>query len=149
LKKGTLTIAAKSVSDLAGKERIEVPVDGKVVKATEKSIELEIEGHIYRGEKGAGEESIGKLHFLSKEKVGFFDIDADVEECIVMTYAISEDVIVKLDVLGVRGLIIQKDGKNFAMPWIQIDDGIFQKLSRHHGKKIWLRPEEREVIIIE
>ena len=66
-----------------------------------------------------------------------------------MTYAISEDVIVKLDVLGVRGLIIQKDGKNFAMPWIQIDDGIFQKLSRHHGKKIWLRPEEREVIIIE
>lgn len=149
LKKGTLTIAQKAGSDIAGKERIEVPVHGRVVKATEKSIELEIEGHIYKGEKGAGEESVGKLYFFSKEKIGFFDIDADVEECIIMTYAIPEDIIVKLDVLGVRGLIIQKDEKNFSMPWIQIDDDVFHKISRHHGKKIWLRPVAREIIITE
>lgn len=144
LKKGTLTISGKT-SDC--KRILSCPVPGKVKDISKNQIEIEIEAEIYHGLKGAGEEAVGILRFVTNNSLGVLDISFEVEKGIIVCKRIPEETVAKLEVLGAIGLIGNKIPQRVDLPWIQVDTGILEKLSEHNNKYVWLRPLEKEIIV--
>jgi hypothetical protein len=54
-----------------------------------------------------------------------------------------------MEVLEAKGLILVKRMENPQLPWGEVDEEEFHKLIKERGKKVWLRPEKKEVIVLE
>ena len=146
LKKGTLlVISSRSTKPI----KITSPFSGTVVKIGKGYLEIEIEGVIFKGNKGEGKDTIGELIVLSGENIGILDLDRDVEGRIVVCHSFTEDFLIKLDVLGALGLVVHKFVQDMSLPWLQVESNAIHKLKEYAGKKALLRPEEKELILLE
>ena len=150
LKMGTLTLVYTDLSGITEKRRrISSPVAGKISAIDKNGIDIEVEGHVLRAIKGEGEEVTGDLDYISGSETDIFDIDSEVNEKIVFCRGLPEEGVVKLEVLGAAGCIIQKAGNNLSLPWVEVNEEVAKKLGSYQGKKIWLRPKEKEIVVLE
>lgn len=148
LKKGTLTISQTfSKKGLSKREKIILPVSGKIKSITKAFIEVEIEGEIARAKSGSGRETTGEIFYLEGDSVGVLDIPAGVKGRIIVCHSLLSGAIVKLEVLEASGLIVQKMQFETDLIWIEVSEDVLKKLSSYDGKTAWLRPEEKEIII--
>lgn len=146
LKKGTLIL---SEAKDGKKGKIIFPVNGKVKGITKALIEIEIEGEVLRTSKGGGSETVGKIHCFDRDTVGVLDIPGDVEGGIIVCAKLANEAVAKLEVLSVAGLIVQKPPKETDLSWVEVGREIFKKLFSREGKTAWLRPKEKEIVIID
>lgn len=145
LKKGTLTL----VANVEKSHKITLPVQGRISKITSGHLEIEIEGKSFKGELGKGEETIGELLFLAGGKIGVLDIKDDVEGYVVACKTLLPETATKLEVLGAVGLISGKRVPETELPWVIVTEEIFDHIKSFTSKKIWLRPREKQVIVLE
>lgn len=133
----------------AGREEIISPVSGKVVTIGKTAIEINTNSPIFKGESGEGSDAFGDLKYLEGEVLGILDFHAELEDSIVMCKAVGEATLVKFAVLGVKGMILMDVKNEMALPWISVEENIFGKLKDFVSDKIWLRPGEKQIIILE
>ncbi len=145
LKNGTMILLTGNTS--MSRKKVTSPFGGKITAVGKNYLDLEIEGQSYIASKGGGSEAFGELFF--EKDLQFHDIDCQIEGKIMLCQSLSEEMMVKLEVLEAAGCIVQKANLNFTLPWIQVDEDTFEKLSQKKGKIVWLRPEEKEIIILE
>jgi hypothetical protein len=143
---GTLTLVAKSGN--VHPRKIKSPIKGKVKNITKTAVEIEVEGEVLDLVRGFGEERMGKLVYMEKEDLGILDVVNEVENCIVSSHQIPSDVMVKLEVMGAAGLVVVKEPKG-DLPWGQIEVTVFKKLKAVDGKMVWLRPEVKQLVVID
>lgn len=146
LKTGMVTFIETVTFDA---RKITLPVFGKVMKIDKDSLEIEFEGKVLEGVKGEGEAILGKLLFFPQEKIGLFDVKGDIEKGIIYCQDTTPEVVIKLEVLGAKGLICKKVMKEISFPWLQIEEETEKKLKEADGKLVWLRPKEKEIVILE
>ncbi len=145
LKKGTLTL----IEHVEKSHKITLPIRGKISKISSSHLEVDIEGKGFRGEKGEGEERMGQLLYLNGSKIGVLDIKDDVERCVIACKTLLPETVVKLEVLGAAGLISEKRVPETELPWVIVTEETFDHLKSFASKNIWLRPREKQVIILE
>lgn len=144
LKKGTLTILRSTDStDFVS------PTSGKVVRIEQNHVEIEIEGQVFKGVKGEGEDSFGNLVSIAGEDIGIGDISIDVDDCIVITHSLKNEAIVKLEVMGAAGLVLLKSLKESSLPWVAVDEEVFKKIEDKSTGYGWLRPKEKQIVMID
>lgn len=150
LTRGTLTL---SPLQGGGEEKeLIAPFAGKVLHITDTYIELETDGQLFKLQKGAGEAVMGELFCFSHDPVEMFDIHPDVFDKIVFVLNLTSDVLVKLDVLGIKGILFQKkfegdiEGKT---SWGQIEKEVYSHIQKQDGKTVWLQPEEKQLLALE
>lgn len=131
------------------REDLVSPIEGNVVGIGRSAIEIETESHLFKGIKGEGKSVIGDLRYIDSPQVGILDFHDDIENSIVMCGSAGEATLIKFSVLGVLGVILQKVSANITLPWVQVDAHIFGKLSHFAGKKIWLNPENKQIVVLE
>lgn len=147
LKKGTLTLFVYSASsDIA---KTTAPFSGKVTGIGKGYIEMEINGRLFKAIKGEGKIVSGKLVHLSSDTVGILEVDKDVDHSILMARSVTESAVVKLEVLGSKGFIFQKSPQEINSPWVEVNEDTYTALTEFVSKTVWLRPEERQIVIIE
>lgn len=146
LLKGTINLLKYSKE---GREEIISPVSGKVVTIGKTAIEINTNRPIFKGESGEGSDSFGDLKYLEGEVLGILDFHAELEDSIVMCKAVGEATLAKFAVLGVKGMILMDVKNEMALPWICVEENIFGKLKDFVSDKIWLRPGEKQIIILE
>lgn len=144
LKKGTMTLVGGS---LPGGQNYYCPVSGKVKKIDKTQIEIETQAKVYYGTNGFGKEARGILNFYQEDSLGILDISGEIEKGIVVCKMITPEVTAKLEVLGAVGLIGCKVPSEHSLPSIIIADDVLEELSRRHKENIWLRPQEKEMVI--
>lgn len=145
LKKGTVTVVcAQEKSD-----KIVLPIRGKISKITPHHLEIETEGKSFRGESGVGKEVIGDLLFFDGAKIGVLDIRDDVEESVVVCRVFLPETVAKLEVLGAVGLISGKKVPETDLPYVVVTDEILDHLKIAVSKKIWIRPMEKQIIVLD
>lgn len=143
---GTLTLMAKAGN--ASTRKIKSPIKGKVKNITKTALDLEVEGDVLDLIRGFGKERMGKLVYMEKEDLGILDVANEVENCIVSSYQISPDVMVKLEVMGAVGLVVVKEPKG-DLPWGQVEAIVFKKLKAVDGRMVWLRPEAKQLVVVD
>lgn len=143
LKKGTLLISSVP----SGKKALTIPVDGKVVGKTSSHMVVEVNGTVYEGVKGQGKEADGKLLYFPHPVLGTLDRIDDAADAVIACGEVSRDAVVKLEVIGVKGLIVGKNPGQIELPFIQVAEEILKKIAGHHGRNVWLRPKELEIVI--
>lgn len=146
LSEGTIGLI-KSTNDL--KTDFYSPVNGKVISIGKSAIEIEVENEIFQTLRGEGKEVKGDLKYIAKIEVGVLDSLDDIDNSIILCQSASEATLVKFSVLGVNGLIVTKIKREMVLPWVLVDDENFVKLEKHKNKKIWLRPAEKQVVILD
>lgn len=124
-------------------------VSGTVSEIGKSFLTIETDCPIFKSEKSEGSDASGILRFLEKEKVGILDYFDDLENSIVLCRSIDEAVTVKFQVIGVRGIITLGPKREIGMPWMSVSENTLDKLVKFDGKKIWIRPFEKEIIIID
>lgn len=144
--KGTVTLevrgSAPKITQSSG-------ISGKVIRISGEEIEIETEGHMYAGKKGEGGEVQGILHVVEVERITMFNLDDDFENAILLVNDLDVDVLTKLEVIGVMGLIILKKELTAAsFPWLSVEKEVHEKLKKYHGKKVIIRPMQKMVVII-
>lgn len=145
LKDGTLIISRKETKL---KEKQTIPVKGIVKDINHDHIEIEIEGVKVKGKKGGGSNQVGELFFIAGDSPSFLDIDAEVEERIVLVKQLTANTMVKIDALGALACITEKVGEQMTLPYLVVEADSFLALKKHHSERAWLRPENLEVIIL-
>jgi len=144
LKKGTLTIAGSDDStDFVS------PTAGYVVRIEQSHIEVEIEGQVFKGGRGQGDDSFGNLVAITGEDIGILDIACDVDDSIVLAHSLKKEAIVKLEVMGAVGLVLLKPLKESTLAWVQVDEEVFKKIQDKNSGFGWLRPKEKQLVVIE
>lgn len=144
LKKGTLTLLKNSPSRV---KKITCPIPGKVKSINRSYIEVEIDGELYEVYRGEGKDVFGRLYYFSGETLGVLDISFATDNCIIACQSVAEEGLVKLEVLGAAGLILRKAPKETEISWVQVSEEVLKKLSLFASKNIWLRPEEKQIIV--
>lgn len=144
LKKGTLTLVLES----AKSHKISLPVSGKIIKVTPHQLEIEVNGRSLKGEKGEGAERVGKLIYIEGGK-NVLDTEDDAEGCIVLCKSLLPETVVKLEVLGALGVITLKNLPEGELSWIAVSEENFNHLVSFVSEKVWLRPREKQIIILE
>lgn len=145
LSQGILSLVKYSKEE---REDLVSPVAGKVIGVGKSAIEIETENHLFKGVKGEGKSVIGDMRYIDVPEVGILDFHDNIENSIVMCGSAGEATLIKFSVLGVLGVILQKTGANMVLPWMQVDDHVFGKLSHFAGKKIWLNPENKQIVVL-
>ncbi len=145
LARGLLSISIKEDDD---NETLYSPVPGKVISISKSFIEIETDSLILKSEKAQGTEVKGNLLFIQKENVGILQNYGDIENSIVLCRDATEAILVKFSVIGVLGIIMVSTPKITDLTWMQISEGTFEKLMKFNGQKIWLRPNEKQIVII-
>ncbi len=145
IKKGTLSISFQEEDE----NKVYLPVSGHVSRVTSEAVELEVMGQVVTGQKGEGEDILGTFVFFKKEEVGLFDIDIDIEPSIIFCHTTNIDAIIKAEALGVNGVILVKPLKGIDLPYILVDEKTSEHLEQFSGYKVWLRPSEKEIIILD
>lgn len=146
LKAGTISITG--LNSRVG-QPLKIPIPGKVNRISTGFVEIEISAPMLTGDKGEGQEVIGKIIYFPGESVNIFDIDSQVENEIVLIKKIADDVLIKLEVLGATGVLAVKPALNMSLPYIRIDDDKFARLVHFKESRVWLRPLEKQIIIID
>lgn len=143
---GTVTIGA---GESGPKTAVEVlsPVSGTVRNVTKTHVDIEVHGTGYPTKKGAGNDVWGVLSYIEQERVDMFAIHSDVENAIILCRTISDDAVVKLEVLGAVGLILVKGDPDTVVSWTLVDDEVFSSLAKSHGSRILLRPKEKQIVV--
>lgn len=145
LKRGTLTLAVTE----GRTHKVTLPIRGKITKVTSGYLEIEIDGKSFKGEKGKGREVVGKLAFIDGGKVGTLDIKDNVEGCVVISKKFLPEAIVKLEVLEAVGFICREIISETELPWVIVTEENFNHLKSHALQNIWLRPEEKQIVILD
>jgi len=144
IKKGTLSLLPELPKKI---HKVFFPFAGIVKKIDKAFLEVEIEGIIFTVVKGAGKEVTGKLNYFGERRLQLLDISSDVDNSIVACQDVSEDTLVKLDVLGARGLILAQEPAATDISWVQAGQEIIRKLSAYNLDTIWLRPGDKQIIV--
>lgn len=142
---GTVTIGGEPVSGAT--VEILSPVSGTVHNITKTHVDIEVHGTGYPTKKGAGLDVWGVLSYIEQERVDIFAIKSDVENAIVLGKTISDDAVMKLEVLGAVGLIMVKGDPDTVVSWTLVDDEVFSHLAKSHGKRVLLRPKEKQIVV--
>lgn len=149
LKKGTLTLASEEKSFA---RKISLPISGRILSIGKDYLEIEVENEVLLGEKGGGNDVEGELFYFNLDRVDLFDIKDEVEKCIIFVKKISKHALIKLEVLGGTGLIIQNFDElveeDIPISWIKVGDLLAKKLSSFDKKRVWLRPSMGEIIVL-
>ena len=146
LKKGAIILI--TVSETLSK-KIVVPVNGKIKNIGKESIEIEVNGTKITASYGRGREEFGELVSIKDVRNSIFEIDIEVEDKILLSLDGPSDLMAKLDTLGARGLIAKSCDRDFNFSYLEVSDEPYKNLSKNIGKLVWIRPAEREVIVIE
>ncbi len=146
LNHGILSIAKYQEED---KEALFSPVDGKITSISSSFIEIESENLILKADKAQGEEVMGKLLYIQDEMIGILQSYDQIEKSIVLCKSASEAILVKFSVIGVLGIIMVSTPKITDLTWMQINEGTFEKLMKFDGQKVWLMPDEKQIILLE
>lgn len=146
LAKGTINLVKYSEDQ---KDDLISPVSGKIVSVAKSYLEIEVDNPIFKAIKGDGNDTVGKLKYVGGSDLGTLDVDGDVEDCIILCKSVKEETLVKLQVLGTRGGIFLKIKDEGALPWILVEENTFKNLIDFDAKLVWLRPKEKQVIILE
>lgn len=146
LARGIICISKKDEDE---NESLYSPVSGKVISISKSFIEIESDNLILKSEKAQGPQVQGELRLLQEENVGILQSFDDLENSIVLCRDASEAVLVKFSVIGVLGIIMISIPKEEDLTWMQINESTFEKLMKFDGQKIWLRPSEKQIIIID
>lgn len=146
LARGILSLAKYEDED---KEALFSPIAGKVTSISKSFIEIESESLILKSEKAQGREVMGKLRYIQAEKVGILQNYDEIDNSIVLCQTASEALLVKFSVIGVLGIIMVSFPKIKDLTWTQVSEGTFEKLMKFADKKIWLRPNEKQIVILE
>lgn len=124
-------------------------VHGKVISIGKSAIEVETENTIFQAVKGEGKDVKGELRYMVKAEVGVQDSFEIIEDSIILCQSASEATFVKFSVLGVKGLIVTKMKKEMVLPWVLVDGDNFVKLEKYKDQKIWLRPKDKQIVILD
>lgn len=144
LKKGTVSVK----SDQSAIGELRIPTTAVVKEITDTSILLEIEGQVFTGEKGKGEESVGPLCLIEGKHVSALDIRGDVEGAIVLGQHFDEDALIKCEVLQAAGCVSLSALSGQRLAWISLSETDFAKLAQNSGSVAWLIPYMSTVIVI-
>lgn len=125
------------------------PIAGKVVDIGKSFLAIETQHTILNGEKSEGRQISGVLRVLEKDKIGILDYFDDLENSVVLCRYLDDAVVVKFFVMGVKGIISLEPKKDSALTWMSLSESTFEKLSKFANKKIWMRPAEKEIIIVD
>lgn len=148
IERGTVTL---EVSQDGSKLSVSSPggVSGKVIRISPEEIEIETEGHVYTGKKGSGGEIQGILHVVALDRVTLFNLEGDLENAILLVSNLDEEVLTKLDVMGVVGLImLENELSDTSFPWLSVGKETHEKLKKHDGKKVIIRPMQKIAVIM-
>lgn len=146
LSAGTLSLLKYSKE---GKKEFLSPVSGKVVSIGKSSIEIEVKNPVFTAVKGEGNETIGNLCFLDKDEIGVLDMQNEVDDSIVIGRSFTEVALLKLSVIGGLGVITIKIKKDISFPWVQVEENVFDKLTDFAGQQVWLKPEDKQIVILD
>lgn len=125
------------------------PVAGRVVGISESCIEIEVNGTQMKALEGKGDDVSGTLIYIPGSSIGSLDLKSEVEGSIILCKDISSDALIKLEVLGAKGVI--STGKIFSsdLSILQVDPKSFDLLTAFFGHLVWLRIQDKEIIIFE
>lgn len=138
------------ISHFEGKDsKLTSPVDCKVKTIGRDFIEIEIKADKINGIEGYGIEVTGELLNIDKYYNSVLEIGSDVEEKIVLINDAPSDIMAKLDTLGAIGIIAEKLSAEYNFPHITVNSGEFKGLSELKNKVVWLRPNHKEILILE
>lgn len=146
LARGILCISKKDEDE---NESLYSPVSGKITSISKSFIEIESDNLILKSEKAQGPKVQGKLRLIQEENVGILRSFDDLENSIVLCRDASEAVLAKFSVIGVLGIIMVSIPIVKDLTWMQINEATFEKLMKFDGKNIWLRPNEKQIIVLE
>lgn len=132
-----------------GKRDFISPVNGKVSAVGKTFIEIEIQSPILKGTHGGGKDAVSDLKHLKGETVGVLGAHDEIADKIVVCRFIEEAALVKFSVIGVAGVVVAKMKGETVLPWISVEENIFEKLISYDKKRAWLRPGEKQIIILD
>lgn len=147
LKKGTILIA--DILNENSHTKIAIPVNGVVKKIGKDFIETEINGHKIKGKEGKGKDRIGTIYHIKGGENSFFHFDSEVENKIVLIADLHQEETAKLDTLGAAGVICKRNSSSGDFSLLTVNEETFTDLFKRAGCKVWLRPEDKELIVIE
>ncbi len=147
LKTGDVVLTRNKVS---GGGKVFLPVAGKVKAITKTYLEIEVDGEIYQSKRGKGADVTAKLHHISGENIGILSIDSDSSGKIVMCVSLLPESSTKLEAIGALGLIAQhvSDDEELKLPFLEVEKEVYNRLLHHTSRHVWLRPEGREIIVL-
>ncbi|MCL4338196.1 hypothetical protein M1271_00735 [Patescibacteria group bacterium] len=147
LKTGDVVLIRNKV---AGGGKVCLPVTGKVKAITKTCLEIEVDGEMFQSKRGKGADVTAKLHHISGENVGILSIDSDSNGKIVMCISLLPESSTKLEAIGAVGLIAQHvpDDKELELPFLEVEKEVYNRLLHHTSRHVWLRPESREIIVL-
>jgi hypothetical protein len=146
LKKGSIDLSGGGQTV---KKNIVAPVSGKIAAIENGKIDIEMKGHVYKAQQAGGDETVATMIHYTHELVDMFDIRTGVEQCAILCKGVTEDAVYKLDAMGAAASISMSIPKNSSLPWIVIESETYKHLATHAGKKVWIRPKELEIVILE
>lgn len=154
LKDGSLVISGTDTGNRSADNQesgLSSPItDGIVTEVTTEYVEIEFPGTEYPLLSGIGNDVTGILHFLTMPEVSVLDFDANAANKIILCRSLSEDSMIKMDVIGVRGIIVKdfRTDTTYPMPAGEVSEQHFDSLTRHSGDEVWLRPSRKQLIVV-
>jgi len=144
LKKGTLTLEPSEGKS----EKIVTPVHGRVKNISPGYVEMEIEGAVFPVLTGSGKDVTGTIKHVKGERIGILDVWEEVGENVLLCENISGELVAKLEVVGVSGLITAKKvSSGIEIPTGQVSTDIYNKIKELDGKEVWLMPQNKQIAI--
>lgn len=134
--------------DKEKKEDLVSVVSGKVVAVSKSGVEIEIDSPLFKAEKGEGKEVVGDLSYLAKDMVSILDVHDEVKDRVILCQSAHAATLVKFQVLGVKGVVMLKIKGRVDLPWLEVDEKIFEKLITFDGCGVWVRPKQKEIVCL-
>lgn len=146
LAKGTISLVKY---EKVAREDLVCPVSGKIITVGKSALEIETNSPIFKAVKGEGPDVAGDLKYIVGDDLAAWDVHDDVEESVVLCRSVKEATLIKLQVIGAKGLILVKIKGEIELPWIQVEENVFEKLVHLGGYRVWLRPKEKQIVILD
>lgn len=144
LKKGTLTLEVSTDEN----EKMICPIPGRIKNISSNFIELEIDGEVYSAIGGSGKNVRGCIKYIQGERIGILDVTEEVGENILLCENISGELVAKLEVVGVLGLITcNKFARDIEIPYLYVSSDVFGKIKELDHKDVCLMPENKQLAI--
>ncbi len=145
-KKGIAVIDSSKEDEEIGE--IKSPVAGKIIKINSDDLELEFEGIVLEVLDGEGTDVIGEVISFDKS-VDTFDLSSETMDKIILCGDITESALTKAEMIKVKGLILNQPSLPTALPWVNVDTQVFEKIRHHADRKVWLRIALKQLVILE